>query len=242
MPDPRLPVDHPFALIRSRMQEKRIFEARFLYRQLGAEIEDRDKKAIERELTGLLAHVGQKQQQARLHTAEGRNDLAEQLYREIEQIAIDVPGVSEERKRLQGAEALIAKVAGKLPEARPAVGTPGPPPVFVVPEKTNPAVALRQRLQRVPRLWLVAFGIFLMVTLLLLFRGHRNEQAPPAVSPFDSSQTKQTISIRPLVDAPADISAQPDQKSDSAAPAAEEVASPSPPPAPGELQIQESSR
>src|SRR5690349_15110163 len=95
-----LPVENPAALIRSRIREKRIFEARFLYRQLGAEIGEKEKAALERELSGLLTQVKKMQQQARECAAQGQNHLAEKLYSAIEQIAIDVPGLAEEKQAL----------------------------------------------------------------------------------------------------------------------------------------------
>src|SRR5665647_2797098 len=118
-----LPVENPSALIQSRIREKRIFEARFLCRQLGAEIGERKKIALERELAGLLKQVGKLQQQAREYTAQGQNHLADALYLDIEEIAIDVPGLAEEKKARAGAVDLIARITGKTvarePEAAP---------------------------------------------------------------------------------------------------------------------------
>ncbi len=108
-----LSVENPVALIRSRIKEKRIFEARFLCRQLGDTIGEREKIALEGELAGFLSRVDTLQQQARTLLAEGQKDRAFALYREMEAIAIDIPGLAEEKRALEGAEAIIARLAVK---------------------------------------------------------------------------------------------------------------------------------
>lgn len=149
-----LPVENPSALIRSRIREKRIFEARFLFRQLGAEIGEREKSALERELSDSLAQVKKMQQQAREYAAQGQNNLAETLYSAIERIAIDVPGLAEEKKALAGAGALIARTTGKAVERK----------LEVVPQEVVPAesdkvampiatvATVRDPLKRLPKL------------------------------------------------------------------------------------------
>lgn len=127
-----LPVENPSSLIRARIREKRIFEARFLYRQLGAEIGGKEKTAIERELSGILGQVKKIQQQAREYAAQGQSNLAVKLYSDIEQLAIDVPGLAEEKQALAGAEALAARITGKAVERKPEV---------VVPQAVVPAVS-----------------------------------------------------------------------------------------------------
>jgi|GEM_PF-1781730 len=146
-----LPVENPSALIRSRIREKRIFEARFLFRQLGAEIGEREKSALERELSDSLAQVKKMQQQAREYAAQGQNNLAETLYSEIERIAIDVPGLAEEKKALAGAGALIARTTGKAVERKLEVV-----PQEVVPAESDkvamPIATVRDPLKRLPKL------------------------------------------------------------------------------------------
>ena len=51
LPDPVLSVENPVSLIRSRIKEKRLFEARFLCRQLGDALEE---AAVEGDLLGFL--------------------------------------------------------------------------------------------------------------------------------------------------------------------------------------------
>jgi len=154
-----LPVENPSALIRSRIREKRIFEARFLFRQLGAEIGEMEKSALERELSVSLAQVKKMQQQAREYAAQGQNDLAETLYSEIERIAIDVPGLAEEKKALAGAEALIARTTGKAVERKPEVV-----PQTVMPAESDkvamPIATVRDPLKRLPKLRLPKLELF----------------------------------------------------------------------------------
>ena len=246
-----LPVENPSALIRSRIREKRIFEARFLYRQLGAEIGDKEKTALERELSGSLEQVKKLQQQAREYIAQGQNNLAATLYLDIEQIAIDVPGLAEEKKALAGVEALVARFTGKSPEVQkpPAEVPVAPiaPLVQIVPDievvQVSPVVPLRsvfitevwQRLQQLPRRWLLAIGIGCLVILLFLLRSPQDQHSPSSPSPSPPAASKQTIAIRPLEASSSMIPGQPSPETDPDRPAAETL--PSPPPV---LQIQKS--
>lgn len=255
---PELPVENPSALIRSRIRERRIFEARFLCRQLGAAIEAQEKHQLERELTDVLAQVNTLRQLAGQHIAEGRNDLAAQLYRDIEQLAIDVPGLAEEQRTLAGAEAIFAKITGKGPEGRetaPQAPASAPPvaPTEPASETIRIPIALKKpslvseawrNLQHIPLRWRLAIGIgCLTILLLFVLRNPQNRQAPPTTAPYSNTTPKQTISIRPLEAAPAPSPGQPDRKTDSEPSTAEPSTAE---PAPGlkieALQIQKSLR
>ena len=122
-PDPVLSVENPVSLIRSRIKEKRLFEARFLCRQLGDALGAKERLALERELTGLMDQVDTLQQQARVLLDEGQKDQVVRLYNEMEAIAIDVPGLAEEKRALEGSEAIIAKLTSKTPQ--PVIGNIG---------------------------------------------------------------------------------------------------------------------
>lgn len=207
--EPLLPVDDPVALIRSRIREKRIFEARFLCRQLVDAIGTAEKTALERELNGMLAQVAQLRQQAQAFLSQGEPQRAEQLYRAMEEIAIDVPGVAEEQRALAGAEALAARISAKtgasqtLTSENSAGGEERvpPPPVDVAHKPARP---------RWPSpLWLAAamVGLVGLVALLLIVRGSEKSSRPSA-SPAPGAAT---ILIRPLASPPADPFAQSSQ-------------------------------
>lgn len=251
-----LPVENPSALIRSRIREKRIFEARFLYRQLGAEIGAKEKIALERELSGSLEQVKKLQQQAREYTAQGQNSLAVKLYLDIEQIAIDVPGLAEEKKALAGAEALVARFTGKIPEVqKPPAKAPVVPiaPLVqnvpdtevvqvspVVPPKSVFIPEVWQRLQQLPRRWLLAIGIGCLVILLFLLRSPQEKQTLSAPSPSPPAASRQTIAIRPLEASSSMIPSQPGPEIDPNRPAIETAPSLPPVLQVEPLQIQKS--
>jgi hypothetical protein len=254
-----LPVENPSALIRSRIREKRIFEARFLSRQLGAEIGDREKAALERELAGLLAQVKTLQQQAKEYTALGQNNRAEALYLDIEQIAIDVPGLAEEKKTLAG-DALVASITGKgggrNPEVVSRAVVSAPPddaarsidnePRAVAPPRAYKAAlliaAVRDQLQRLPRLWLLA-GIFgLVLILLFLFRGGPEEKSLSSIPKPSQIQPMQKTSSKPLVPVPPAIADHPDKEAEQSATTVEAEPLPSSSLKVGELQVKESAR
>lgn len=208
-PDPLFAVDDPVSLIRARMQEKRLFEARFLCRQLVGEIGASEKKALERELIGMLTQVEQLRRQAQALVADGRREQAAGVYGEIAAIAIDVPGVAEEQRALEGAEALVARIAGKTatlerPDLEPA-------PLVDVQAQTSTvddspqAPPKQQKPGR--RVWLaVSLLGFLALLALLVWRGGRHASAPQSMHPH----APQTITIRPL-DLPPPAVEQPQQ-------------------------------
>ncbi|WP_319586931.1 hypothetical protein [uncultured Desulfobulbus sp.] len=216
-PDPVLSVENPVSLIRSRIKEKRLFEARFLCRQLGDALGAKERLALERELTGLMDQVATLQHQARVFLDEGQKDQIVRLYNEIEAIAIDVPGLAEEKRALEGSEAIIAKLSSQTPHAghrqhRLAAAlasrnanTMAEQEVPIMPhippsDKEEQGVAVpaagTHRKKRVGRrLWLAAGLVVLFLLLFFVWRGGK-ESPTPALSP---TQATQKILIRPLV-------------------------------------------
>lgn len=198
-PESMLDVDKPSALIRARIRERRIFEARFLCRQLADELEDMERNALEAELARLLGQVERLRQQARVHAEEGRSHQATKTFRDIERIAIDVPGLAAERQALEGAGTVLARITGtavqrELEQKRQEVITPPPDS-----EAPHPAVACNRRrpLRRLSRLALAGlfFGATLALALLFFLSGGRkNPPAPPVVP----GAPVQRIHIRPL--------------------------------------------
>ena len=208
-PDPVFAVDDPVSLIRARMQEKRLFEARFLCRQLVGEIGASEKKALERELTGLLTQVEQLRRQAQALVADGRREQAAAVYGEIAAIAIDVPGVAEEQRALEGAEALVARIAGKTaalerPHLAPAPRVDVQAQASMVDD--SPQALPKQQKKPGRRVWLAVSLLGILALLaLLVWRGGRHASAPQSTTPPPAAQT---ITIRPL-DLPAPAVEQP---------------------------------
>ena len=102
--------DYALALIQGRIAEKRLFEARFLCRRLGDGLGADSRQALARELDEALARVEPLRRQAQVLAAQGEHVQAGIVYSQIEAIAVDVPGVAEERQALAGAEALAARL------------------------------------------------------------------------------------------------------------------------------------
>lgn len=197
------PAGDPVALIRSRMAVKRVFEARFLFRQLGDEIGTSEKMALAEELAAILSRAEQLLQRARACAAGGERNRAAELYREIEAMVIDMPGVAEERKALTGAATLMAKIAA----AAPIAVDPDPPPE---PDEVGEADADRplsavspQRAKRLRPLWLGLAAGFLALGAALgaLWLGFPDFFSSPPF-PAPPAQPAKDIVIRPLVTAP----------------------------------------
>ncbi len=198
--DPYPPTEDPVALIRERIKEKRIFEARFLFRQFGDEIGADRKMKLADELAATLSRAEQMLQRARAHAAGGERSRAEQVYREIEAIVIDMPGVAEEIKALAGASALITK----MKPTAPIVVDPEPEPLSPeVAEREGGEIqsaplAVGPRKRRWPRwpLWLAAGCVVVMLSLLAMWYDDVKDTSPLPVTP---EQPTHKILIRPMV-------------------------------------------
>jgi hypothetical protein len=209
------PVDNPVALIRSKMAAKRVFEARFLFRQLGDAIGTNEKMALAEELAAILSRAEQLLQRARACAAGGERSRAAELYREIEGIVIDMPGVAEESKSLTGAAALMAKITATAAiDVDPDPPAEEPAEVSEVDEEQPPPGAYsRQRSWWLRPLWLAACLIVIGAALGALWLGFPEHFSSTPFPP--PAQPAKNIVIRPLV---------------SASPAVLEKASPEPSP------------
>ncbi len=107
MPMPPLPSSHmpshnAGVVIRERIKEKRLFEAQFLFGLLDEDdMPAQERLNLERELDGLLAVVLDLQLQANKYLAEGQHVLARKMHREMERIAIDVPGLEFGKRHIE---------------------------------------------------------------------------------------------------------------------------------------------
>ncbi len=247
-PDSAIPVENPSLLIRSRIREKRIYEARFLCRRLDAEIEGAEKTALMKELAGLISQVEKLQQQASACVALEEYELADKLYCDIERIAIDVPGLAEERKALEGAATIVAKMANKT--TGPKSGIPPtpipPPPSESKPQKRRerPYAAQRSRRGWLSRPWpVICFLAFcLLVILLFFFLRPGHEKILPAPSEPLSVPSTQKIFIKPLASLSSTPLGQPEKDTGTSDSSAGSVSSPASSLQVGTLQIKESSR
>lgn len=102
MPTPShsTPSHNAAVVIRERIKERRLFEAQFLFGLLDEDdVSPQERLTLERELDGLLAIVRDLQLQANKYLAEGAPALARKMHREMERIAIDVPGLGSDTEQ-----------------------------------------------------------------------------------------------------------------------------------------------
>lgn len=201
--------DYALTLIRGRIAEKRLFEARFLCRRLGDGLGAGSRHSLARELDRALAQVEPLRRQAQALMAQGEHVQAGLVYSQIEAIAVDVPGIAEERQALAGAEALAARlhkapVAEQEPRAEvvPAVTraedgeSAAPATAQIEPPAAPPAAPLSapQMPGRFPRPgWkLLAAGGLLLAALALGVLLWQRPTTPPPVA------ATSTIIIQPL--------------------------------------------
>jgi len=202
--------DYALTLIRARIAEKRLFEARFLCRRLGDGLGAASREALARELDEALSLVEQLRRQVQAVMAQGDHVQAGLLYSRIEDIAVDVPGVAEERQALAGAEALVARLhkprieePAPQPEVMPTTAVEGsgeiaapttaqveaalPSPVA---EMSRPS--LPQRSSLLSWKMLAAGGLVLGALALLLLLWGQQSTSPPV-------SATSTIVIQPLL-------------------------------------------
>ena len=197
--------DHPIELIQARIREKRLYEARFLFRQLGDEIDASEREVLQANLTRLFNQVEQLRGQAREQVSQKNRGAAEELYAAIERLAIDMPGLTEEKQALTKLEATAVSTAStngpqSAPTMKPAVlpvsSAGKPSPVFSL-ASLQPLV---KRLQHQPRYWGWAALVLVVVFLtLLLFIPARQPESPIAKPSADDQGASQSIVIRPMV-------------------------------------------
>lgn len=125
------------AVIRSRIDEKRLFEARFLWRKLGQGLAAEECVSLEQELGDTFKEVERLQREAREQVSRGAYASARGIYERLEALAIDVPGVAEEKKALAGAEALAARLAQSARPEKKVTETSAP--VLAAPRAEEPS-------------------------------------------------------------------------------------------------------
>lgn len=235
--EPEFRIDNPSALIRARIREKRIFEARFLCRQLGGELGAMEKSALEGELARVMAQVDKLRKQAIAYAGAGKLQLAAKVYREIERIAIDVPDLAAERQRVDGAEAVLAKVTNGAVHRGSAAAAPPPAPGPAAMGKSPLAVrppARMGRSMRLSRKQLAVLAVGLLVLGGLLAYVLRRDPAATPAAPTAIGKPAGRIVIRPVVSS----SPQPGAETEGVAPG-EEPSTEQPPAKVGSLSIGE---
>ena len=234
--------EHPAARIRAKLEQRRVLEARFLLRQFSDEIDAGQRQALEQEVKRLLAEVERLRHQARTAAVEGRREEAGKLYRDIEQLVVDVPGLPEERAALAGAEAVFYRLSaqdlGAVPpvpmdvplqasgrevrESEPLDGAAAAAQERqqAIAQAVSEMAAMRQarRPRRFLGLWLAVAGCAgIALALLLIWQSRPKElAASPPVSPVQTSAH--------------DIVIEPARSGDSTSPA-------TPPPPPPEIPV-----
>ncbi len=194
----------PIVSIRARIAEKRIFEARFLFRQFGDVIAPQQKQKLADELAAVLTEAEQLLQRARAHAAGGERAQAEQLYQEIEKVVIDMPGVADEARALAGAAVLTLKMRASAPLV--------PDPEPRISNQNHIRFRKPQSKTRAAR-WLVVCLVagagLLTASLLVLW--YKNVTDADFSIPF-LSRPSEKIQIRPIItaDHPAMEQAAPD--------------------------------
>ena len=197
--------EHPAELIQARIREKRLYEARFLFRQLGDEMEVLEREALQAKLTGLFTRIEQLRAQARELMRQGRKGEADEVYGVIEDLARDMPGLAEEKQALAQRGTPAAPVANaneqpSLENTAPlitAVAATGKQPSVFPPIQLQPLFTwLRHRLRSWH--WAVLALLVLMLAMLLLRPAEKPSRESLQLAVAEQA-VSQAIVIRPMV-------------------------------------------
>lgn len=196
---PLLSPDDTLAVIRSRIEEKRLFEARFLCRKLGQGLTAEQKAALEQELADSLGRADRLRREAKGLIARGEHGAAGALYTRLGAIVIDLPGVDDEIKALAGAEALAARLSKPVEEEAENESAPVPPREregmpFPAPSVERSMVRTRIASGPVPRkklpsaIWWLAVGVggvvlCALIVFVLFWGVSSGGKKNPAVAP-----------------------------------------------------------
>lgn len=98
----------PVVIIRERIASKRLYEARFLFRQLSEELTSADRKQLAQQLENTIHTLEQKHRDAVYYAEQGTFDRAADLLEEIEQATVDFPNFDREKERLSPVDPILA--------------------------------------------------------------------------------------------------------------------------------------
>lgn len=213
MPTPPHPSSHVPSLnaavvIRERIKEKRLFEAQFLFGLLDEDdMPVQERLALERELDGLLAVVRDLQLQTNKYLAEGEHVLARKMHREMERIAIDVPGLEFGRRHLDEQDLtsrespLLHPVDGMVPSRTFENGGEEPEPKKprqpgLVAQARHRITGLQRRYTSVSKGKLLLTGavLILLILSLLFLNLMRREYSDASLK----AKSEEGVAIKPL--------------------------------------------
>lgn len=100
-------IKSPIAIIRERIAAKRLYEARFLLRQLGDELTPANREQMAKQLEDTIHALEQKHRDALYYAGQGNFDRAAELLEGIEQVTVDFPDLDREKERLNPVDPIL---------------------------------------------------------------------------------------------------------------------------------------
>lgn len=169
-------IKSPAAVIRDRIEARRLYEARFLFRQLVGELTPANRKQLEQQLEESIHALEQKHRDAVFYAGQGDFGRARKLLEEIEQAAVDFPELDREKERLSPVDSILDSLnRGKGGYRPPGPGKNGSSSNSVQPRTPvagSPPVRLPRKPPRVITVAILALPAVLAIILVfLLLRG-----------------------------------------------------------------------
>jgi nucleoid-associated protein YgaU len=128
-------------LIKERIDEKRLFEARFLFKKFSSEIDPPVRRQLRQQLENLIEQAGRIFARAEQLEEQGRYEEARQGYTGVFDIAIDFPAVDRALQRVT-----VALALGPLQPVSPAGEEDQAAPSLIMPQaEPEPQTFLQRR-------------------------------------------------------------------------------------------------
>ena len=105
------------AIIQDRIAARRLYEARFLFRQLADELSPASREQLGTMLEDTIHGLEQKHRDAMYFAGQEKHDQAMELLREIELATIDFPDLEREKQRLSPVDPILESLNRDKPVA-----------------------------------------------------------------------------------------------------------------------------
>ncbi len=176
----RVPLS-PAELVGSRIDENRLFEARFLFQKFCAEIDPAVGEKLRRQLEGRIARAEKTFARGELLERAGKLEQAGKVYADLAVMVLDYPSLAEARQRVELAIRLGPLEPVNPPE--PEIPVAGPSPSVISSEgSTDTPVSGTSFFQRRKVVLLLVFSLFVVLLGAVSFRFFfRAQSGPPVV-------------------------------------------------------------
>lgn len=183
----------PAEIVHGRLDENRLFEARFLFDKFSVEIDPAVREQLRRQLETGIARAEKRFNRGGELEQAGELEKAAAVYKEVAAVAVDFPDLDQARQRVE-----IALELGLLQPQEPSVpegAAPEPAPTDPPPETGAPSAGRNFLQHRKPLSLLLSLLAGPVLVAVFLF--FRPEREPVSVRPAAQPELKADVQAKP---------------------------------------------